>query len=329
MDSRVADGAGQPDLPTQLLPVIRTQAPPAPAGDRIGWREVRLSREVVVDDEPAVPVSRARLVLVFGMLAATAFASVVALGHGWGQTADLVGDPDSVAGGSAFGDGPSFGSTPQRATLDAPPPPQPSAGPVPVAPSRASATGTAGRGRTATGSPAASPPVASPRPAVTPPRPAVRHAPPRPTRSSKGGARATAPGSVLEAEAAANGVGGSAYRVQMAGLYHGGAVSGLGRTAPGQAEGWVRFTGVQAPRSGQYAVTLYYAMPDGARQRILGVTVRVNGRAAVTLGEFPVTRHVQSKIIWVTLHKGLNVLRFGNAYGPAPTIDRIQVRPAG
>ncbi|WP_425560400.1 hypothetical protein, partial [Luedemannella flava] len=113
----VAQQFGPADAQTQTLPVV----PAAPPNDPLGWRDVRLSREAVVEGDEALPVSRTRLMMVFGVLAVTALTTVVALTRGSEHPAG----PATV--GSAFGDGPSFGSTPQRAPIEAPPPPRPSA----------------------------------------------------------------------------------------------------------------------------------------------------------------------------------------------------------
>ncbi|WP_344127085.1 hypothetical protein, partial [Luedemannella flava] len=134
---------------------------------------------------------------------------------------------------------------------------------------------------------------------------------------------------VVEAEAAANMLGGGAQRMRRPGIFNGGGVTGLGRSAPGQPEGWLTFTGIPAARPGQYAVTVYYLTPDGLAGYDVWASVRVDGRRAIPLGVFPPARQVRSKIVWVTLRQGYNTLRFGNPYGPAPVIDRILVRPNG
>ncbi|GAA1760375.1 hypothetical protein [Luedemannella helvata] len=306
-----APGVGPADAQTQALPIVTSA--PAPG---LGWRDVRLSRQHTVSDDEALPVSRTRLMLVFGVLAVTALTTVVALTGGAERPMESVVGFDGAAGGSVFGDDPSFGSTPQRAPV-APPPPRPS-------------HGDSGAGRAATGGVGATRQPREPAGARLTPT-GVGHA----RRPGSGPHRAppprpAAPGwLILEAESPDNDVAGGAQRMRRAGVFNGGAVSGLGRAARGQPEGWLRFTDVRAPRPGRYAVLVYYLTPDGLAGRAVGATVRVDGRAPVHLGRFPPTREVRSKIVWVTLRQGVNTLRFGNAWGPAPVIDRVVVRPNG
>jgi hypothetical protein len=242
-----AEAAGLMNAPTQELPVVST------AG--LAWRDVRLSREIVVEEDAAAPVSRTRLVLVFGMLAVTALATVVTLTRGSGRPAEPVVDLGGGAGGSAFGDGPGFGSTPRLYDLDVPPPPRPSAGPgghrAPAhvraddVPQSAGADGLHPGARTPAGGRGHDAAAAKPGAAA-----GGRGAP---------AIRGPAPGgrAVVEAEAQGNALGGGAGRVRRPGVFHGGAVVGLGRAGAAEPEGWVRFAGIRAPRPGQYAVTVY------------------------------------------------------------------------
>lgn len=320
--NRLARAAPDPNAITQVLPVIRTDAPAAdevedvdaddavqaqpvgarhPAGRDLTWARHSYQGQ----RRTSAPVSRPRLLIVFGLVAATALATVMTL---VGREQDVPEpSPDSddsllIAPGVP-GDDPPMPIVP-------PPPPSPT-GPTDDARPSASAH------------PSKTPPSSTPGPngqiRVTPGPRSVPTRTSAPVASASPGARSAAVVS-FEAEASANTLGGSATSQSVPQVSGGRVVTNLGRVGT-RPEGWLRFNGVRAPGPGRYALTVYYLSADAST-----ATVRVNGELLPDPLAFPSTSSVRSVTVVVSLRAGANSIQFGNPDRVAPSIDRVTLR---
>jgi hypothetical protein len=327
--NRLARAAPDANAVTQVLPVVRADAPPgrdddheegpvepAPVGARHpAGRDLTWARHSYQGQRrTSTPISRPRLMIVFGLVAATALATVVTLVGGETPLPEPSPDSDDsllIAPGVP-GDDPPMPIVP-------PPPPSP------------------------TGPSDETQPSASARPSRTPP--SSTPAPTRSARASKGvrtrpaaspsavpgrtgspggsssAGRLAAPVS-FEAESGANTLGGAAETQSAPRASGGRVVANLGR-AGSRPEGWLRFNGVRAPSAGRYALTVYYLSAAAS-----AATVRVNGQSLPAPMAFPPASSVTSVTVVVSLRGGTNAIQFGNPAGVAPSIDRVTVRAA-
>ena len=172
----------------------------------------------------------------------------------------------------------------------------------------------------ATESPGPSQPAASRSPS-TRTRPAPPPAQPPPSTVAK--PPAFAPLSI-EAEAAANTLGGSAWVAP--GDYQGASGTivrniGLWSGAPGT----LRFNDVTVPANGTYTLTVFYTFINGQSEPRTAV-ITINQAAPISV-DFPgpgpcCAAHAP---ISITLKQGSNTILFGNESGPAPSIDKIVI----
>jgi len=333
--NRLARAAPDANAITQVLPVVGTDS--AAAADDDGDQDDPLEPQPLGARHPAgrdltwarhsyqgqrrtsLPVSRPRLLIVFGLVAATALATVMTLVGGDKELPEPSPDSDDsllIAPG-----------VPGEDPMPIVPPPPPS----PTGPSDdASPSHQARPSATPSRTPPASTPAAKLRTPGAGPRPtrgaaSTSAAVPRrtgsPSGSGSGGpsGRLAAPVS-FEAESPANTLGGAAATRSASGASGGRVVGNLGRAGAGP-EGWLRFNGVRAPSPGRYALTVYYLSPNAS-----AVTVRVNGELVPDPPEFPAASSVTSVTLVVSLHSGTNSIQFGNPDRVAPSIDRVTVR---
>jgi hypothetical protein len=324
----MARAAPDANAVTQVLPVVRADVPlvadepdpdeplePQPVGARHpAGRDLTWARHSYQGQRrTSTPISRPRLLIVFGLVAATALATVMTLVGGEPNLPEPSPDSDDsllIAPGVP-GEDPPMPIVP-------PPPPSPTgpsddAGPS-AHPNRTPPSSTPAANRTARAT--AGPRTVPNRGAASAAAPGQPGAPDGPGvsgGSSGSGGRLTAPVS-FEAESPANTVGGAAARQPFPPASGGQVVANLG---------WLRFNGVRAPSPGRYALTVYY-LSAGAG----AATMQVNDQQVSAVPAFPATTAVRSVTVVVSLRAGTNTIQFGNPGGVAPSIDRVTVRAA-
>jgi hypothetical protein len=350
------------DAVTQVLPVIRPasldpddddlDAPvrPQPLGARhpAGRDLTWASHAYQANHRTSAPVSRARMMTVFGVVAATALATVVTLVGGETELPEPSPDwddslliapgvpgvdqpmpivpppPPSPTGPEDHGRGTAAASASVPAPMSVPAAASMSAGSVPSGTARPTSPARPGDGPAPWRTRAvpsstrslASASAAAPRGGGS--------GPPRPDRSgflrgagSTPGSGSPGPGAAVvsyEAEAAGNTLGGPAVARTVPGASGGRVVGGLG---------WLRFNAVRAVAAGRHALTVYYLSPDAS-----AASVRVNGETVLASVTFPAGPRLRSLTVVVPLRAGVNTVQLGAGQRAAPSIDRVTVRAA-
>jgi hypothetical protein len=90
-------------------------------------------------------------------------------------------------------------------------------------------------------------------------------------------------------------------------------------------EGALRVNNVNVPRTGMYALTFYYALPNNEPTRSVIITASGFGSVSVTVAGNATC--CSSQIVRVLLDKGMNSITFSNPMGHAPAIDKIVISP--
>jgi hypothetical protein len=147
-----------------------------------------------------------------------------------------------------------------------------------------------------------------------------------PAPASHATARPSAGNPTLAYEAETATRGGATKQRRVQGASGGLVVASVGNGSPA---GDVTFTAVNAPSSGPYTLTVYYASPDSQPRTL---SVMVNGQTQATLQFPPVgtAGGIGASHTTVQLAAGINWLRLGDPvqqYGP--DLDRITLQPGG
>lgn len=129
---------------------------------------------------------------------------------------------------------------------------------------------------------------------------------------------------VYEAEDTAHTALGTGTKLRTVSGASGGRV--VTRVGHGSPAGDVTFRAVTLRAAGTYAMTVYYLIADQATRQL---TLSVNGRGATVLSFTPpgAPTRIGTLRTVISLAAGTNTLRFSNATGYGPDLDRVTVGP--
>ncbi|MFI5914512.1 hypothetical protein [Dactylosporangium sp. NPDC051541] len=177
-----------------------------------------------------------------------------------------------------------------------------------------------------TGGPAGQSPALSPAPSASSSAAGPTTAPPEGTATSgpTGAPKPVRFGPVtIEAEAAGNAIGGSAWVDRYPGASGGRIVRNLGDWDDRRGPGILRFEDVSVPATGTYTVTVFHVNIDNEPRRTL--VVAVNDEQARSFALRGGSTCCTASTLRLDLRKGRNTIAFGNPSGHAPSLDRIVV----